>query len=351
MTETIHQTYMQQALSLAELGRLTVSPNPMVGCLIVKNNQIVGQGFHERCGQAHAEVIALNQAQEKAQDASAYVTLEPCCHFGRTPPCVNALIQAGIKEIYVATLDPNPLVAGKGVEILRQVGIKVNVGILEEPAKKLNEIFFHYIQHKRPFIIAKWAMSLDGKTITHMQDSRAISGDKAAQLTHQLRQQVDAILVGKNTVLSDNPQLTVRSITNIHQQPLRIVLSSQGLLPLDSHLFNSEQAKTLIVTTDQCDTNWYQAAKQKAEIIKLPTNSFNRVSLTALLDELGKREISSLLIEGGMTVHEDFFREKLVNKVHVYLSPVIIGSQDKKHFISSMQCNELGNDFYFTANL
>lgn len=343
MTVLSHQHFMQLALDYAAHGRLTVSPNPMVGCVIVKNNLVVGVGYHQRAGEPHAEVHALNDAGDNAKDAIAYVTLEPCCHYGRTPPCTQSLIKAGIKKVYVACLDPNPLVAGKGVAELRGAGIDVEVGLYGEEASQLNEIFFHFIKHKRPFVIAKWAMSLDGKTITHPEDSRQISSHESQLHTHELRSQVDAILIGANTARMDNPQLTARLI-NQAKQPIRIVLSTDGDLPKDLTLFTDKSNKTIVAT---CATD----IEIDAEILVVPKDANQKVLLRALLGELGKRNITSLLIEGGMTVHQQFFAENLVNKIQVYVAPVVIGVNEKKQYFSNMSTNKLGHDVNFTVNV
>ncbi|OGT42559.1 MAG: riboflavin biosynthesis protein RibD [Gammaproteobacteria bacterium RIFCSPHIGHO2_12_FULL_37_34] len=349
-----HQDYMQLALQLAERGRFTVSPNPMVGCVIVKNNQIIGQGFHQHAGKAHAELIALREAGTDAQGAILYVTLEPCCHDGKTPPCVNALIKSQIKKIYIACLDPNPLVAGKGIENLRAAGIKVELGLLADQAIKLNQIFFHYITHHRPFVIAKWAMSLDGKTTTHLNDTRDISSPASQMDAHELRKKVDAILIGSKTAIHDNPLLTIRygADLNSHKHPIRIVLSTKGRLPLHLKLFDPAlPAKTIIATTDMADQAWLKkAAKQQIEILMIPTNQHQQVDLFKFLNELGKREIASLLIEGGMTTHEQFMQANLINQLHVYLAPVMIGALEKKHILTNIDVKRHDSDFHFTAN-
>lgn len=343
--------YMTMALQLAGRGCLTTSPNPMVGCVIVKNGQIIGQGFHQQAGQAHAEVNALRIAGANSEGACAYVTLEPCCHYGRTPPCTQALISAGIKKVFLACLDPNPLMAGKGVEALCAAGIEVEMGLCHDAAQQLNEVFFYYIMHKRPFVIAKWAMSLDGKTMANPSDSRSISGEVANRHTHEFRQQVDAVLVGARTAYHDNPQLTSR-IPNAVKQPLRIILSSTGNLPLDLNIFNENlPGKTLVATTEQVDKSWRDALIAKnVDVVILPASNANQVDLTSLLDELGRREIASILVEGGMTVHTAFFSENLVNKTQIYLSPVIIGSLEKKQAVTNLSCCQLGQDFYFVAD-
>lgn len=348
------QEYMNHALTLAAKGRNTVSPNPMVGCVIVKNGEVIGEGYHQKAGEPHAEVHALLQAGDNAIDSTVYVTLEPCCHFGRTPPCVQALINAKVKKVVIACLDANPLVAGNGVKQLRDAGIEVEIGILENEAKALNEIFFHFITTKKPFVIAKWAMSLDGKTETHPDDDRQIT-DKAAQLhTHQLRQAVDAILVGANTARRDDPMLTAR-LTEVNQsiekQPLRIILSAHGNLPMTLKLFNSyEQAKTLVATTELSSIEWRQALAQKnIDVLMLPLNENGHIDLTSLLTKLGEKQITSILIEGGMATHRLFMREQLINKYIVYLADKVIGSLSQKQRIQPLSMIPLGNEFCITG--
>lgn len=350
MSKLSHIDYMKSALQLAERGRASVSPNPMVGCVIVNQGELVGQGFHLKPGKAHAEVAALEMAGEKAKGGTAYVTLEPCCHFGRTPPCCNALIQAGIAKVYVACLDPNPLVAGKGIEKLKAAGIEVEVGLLENQAIALNEIFFHYIRLRKPFVIAKWAMSLDGKTVTHKNDSPDISCKASRKFSHQIRQQVDAILIGANTAILDNPELTVRYLENNSKQPLRIILSGKNKLPLDLKLFDTSIAKTLVVITENAESEYLkQLAARNVEVLVLAdTNA--RADLDSLLSNLGERGISSLLVEGGMTVIHEFFNQSLVNKIHVYLAPTIIGTLDEKQPVINMNVSSIHSDLYITGD-
>lgn len=345
--------YLLHALNLATRGRLTTSPNPMVGCVIVKNGHIVGEGYHQFAGGDHAEIIALRAASHEAKDATVYITLEPCCHHGKTPPCTAALIQAGVKEVYVATLDPNPLVSGKGIAALEAANIAVHLGIESKAAEKLNEIFMHYMKFQRPFVIAKWAMSLDGKTITHLLDNKKISNELSHKMVHELRQQVDAILIGANTAREDNPFLTVRGLDiEPLRQPLRVILSSDGNLPLNLHLFNPQMSgKTMIATTAAISEKMRMAFKEKEiEVVILPANEKKRVDLRALLVYLGKIGISSLLVEGGNLVRDHFFAEKLVNQVKVYLAPVVIGGLSKKISLNDLSYSPLGGDFYFHAN-
>jgi diaminohydroxyphosphoribosylaminopyrimidine deaminase/5-amino-6-(5-phosphoribosylamino)uracil reductase len=350
MTNELHIHYMKLALQLAEQGRFTVSPNPMVGCVIVKEQSIVGRGFHLRAGQPHAEVYALEEAGEHTNGATVYVTLEPCVHHGRTPPCVEALIRAGVKEVWIACLDPNPLVSGKGVAALRSAGIHVEVGLCESEAIELNKIFFHYITHQRPYVMCKWAISADGKTMTHAEDARQISSLHADQHTHFLRRSLDAILIGANTLRVDNPALTARQIpdnTLAPEQPLRVVLSRSGKLPVTSQMLAADYVgKTLIVTTSLHSTI---EPTTNIELLILPANQNGNINLTDLLTELAKRQITSLLVEGGMQVHHQFISENLVNEYSIYMAPVIIGDLNKKIKLSHVNIQSLGDDVHLTA--
>ncbi len=348
-----HHTHMSLALRLARQGCFTVSPNPMVGCVIVKNNQVIGSGYHQRAGEAHAEIFALKEAGKEADGASAYITLEPCCHQGKTPPCTTALISAGIKKVYVSGLDPNPLINGKGIATLRSAGIQVEMGWCEAEAEKLNEIFFYYIKNKRPFVIAKWAMSLDGKTKVNSADNKQISCSKSQHHTHHLRQQVDAILVGAHTACQDNPQLTARLATNneINKQPIRIVLSGHRPFPADLKLWHEDlPGKTILVVTKSNQHLFKNISNKSVEQLIIPENESHQIALPILLDELGKKNITSLLVEGGMTVHENFMQENLVNSIQVYLSPVIIGSFHQKQPLNILDFSQNGNDFILKAS-
>lgn len=350
MTTNTPSNNMLLALKLAERGCLTVSPNPMVGCVIVKNEKIIGQGFHQRAGEPHAEIYALEEAGPEANGATAYVTLEPCCHHGRTPPCTDALIKAGIKKVYVACADPNPLVAEKGITQLRAAGIDVELGLHADEAKKLNEIFFHFITHQRPFVIAKWAMSLDGKTITHAEDNRSISSAASQVDAHEQRQQVDAILIGANTARHDNPLLTVRLTSETaSKHPIRLILSSDGNLPLDLNIFKSDlPSKTILITSEQTDAHKFY--EKNICVMKLPLNPQGKINLSSLLDKLGEMHITSLLVEGGMQVHEQFFADNLVNKISVYLAPVIIGSLEKKQTVTLDDYKKIASDIHIAAS-
>ncbi len=354
--------YMQQALILAEKGRFSVSPNPMVGCVIIKDDKIIGQGFHQQAGEPHAEVIALNNIAgnatppKKALNADVYITLEPCCHYGKTPPCVNALIKAQVKRVFIACLDPNPLVAGKGVEALNQAGIQTFVGVLEKEAKALNKIFFHYITHKKPYVIIKWAMSLDGKTITHPNDSRIISDEACHQHAHEIRHSVDAILIGAKTALLDNPQLTARNNNVINKkQPWRIILAGSSTeLHSDLNIFSPDlPAKTIVVINALVN-------KKNPAWIKLLKKNYSRIifwvlpDISALLKKLGENQITSLLIEGGEQTRNIFFHEEnrqYINEIQTYISPVFIGDLEKKLPLSALNYKPLGDSLCLVASL
>ncbi len=341
---------MKKALELAYLGRYSVHPNPMVGCLIVKNNQIIGEGFHQKRGEAHAEIHALKQAGAQAKDGSAYITLEPCCHFGRTPPCTDALIAAGLRNVYVAVLDPNPLVQGKGVAALRAAGIKVEVGECAEEASHLNRAFFHYIRNKTPYLIGKWAMSLDGHMSTHPLDERVLSGHESLMDLHDLRHQTPGILIGAGTAASDNPALTVRHYGPQARQPQRIVLNHQGDLSPKLKLFNGElPGQTWLF----CSELHYNQATQRfatetTKVFACPLLA-GQLDLKKAIEIIGKEEISSVLIEGGRTLLEAFFEADLINEVISYHTPWIIGGPNRKQALTALSCTPLGQDYKMQA--
>ncbi len=344
----MNNNYMQQALQLAELGRKTVAPNPMVGCIIERDGKAVGCGWHRKAGLPHAEIEALHDAGDKAKGANVYVTLEPCCHYGRTPPCVNALIEAQVKSVHIAVCDPNPLVCGQGVKKLKEEGIKVYIGEEQEAALKQNEVFFHYITTKRPFVIAKWAMSLDGRIATDSGHAKWITGEKARKHVHQTRRLMGAILVGVNTVIKDNPQLTVRlvndRISKVHYH-LRIVLDSIGRIPFGSKVLNVDlPGKTLIATTEKSKQSWREKLlRQGCEVLVLPQDQFGNVDVKALLDELGQQEITSLLVEGGSETFTSFVREGLVNKFHIYVAAKLVGGKKVTSPLLNLGISDMSN--------
>ena len=317
---------MSKAIDLAKKGSGYTSPNPLVGAVLVKNGAVVGSGYHRKAGTDHAEIVALQRAGSHARGATLYVNLEPCCHQGRTGPCTRALIAAGVKEIHCAMLDPNPQVRGRGKRELEAAGIRVVVGEHREAAERLNEIFTRYITTQQPFVLAKWAMSLDGTLTTRPGQSPWISSVASRRRVHQLRPRYDAILVGVNTVIADNPSLTVRYGVRRPAQPLRVIVDSTGRTPLNARVFYRQlPGKTLIATTTRMNKKKIQQYEKKGSQV-LVVNAGSRVNLKMLLRRLGERGITGVMIEGGLTVLQAAFREHIVDKVTVFIAPKVMGS-------------------------
>ncbi len=336
---TPHLHFMTLALRLAAKGQGKTSPNPMVGALVVKNGHIIGRGYHHGPGQRHAEILALNEAGSRAKGATLYVTLEPCCHLlKRTLPCVPAVVESGVRQVVVAMADPNKMVKGRGIAALRRAGITVTLGVAQDKAAELNRAYVHWVTTGRPYVILKAGMTLDGKVATAKGESRWITGPLARQDAHQLRSQVDAVVVGVGTVLKDNPTLTARlsdrPLKLASRQPLRVVLDSKLRTRSTAAVCAKQgQAKTLIVTTSRTSQSCRRPFEQAGvELATLPLKT-GHVSFPALLTMLGKRGITSLLIEGGSTVNASALREKLVNHVVLYLAPILMGGQDAKAVI------------------
>ena len=324
--------YMEQALSLAKLALGQVSPNPAVGAVVAKNGVIVGQGYTQPPGSSHAEAVALQQAGEQARGSVMYITLEPCCHHGRTPPCTQAIISAGITEVHLAMLDPNPSVSGRGKDELERRGIKVYIGEHEEEAKEINEAYTKFITTGTPFVTAKFAISLDGKIATRSGDSKWISSDEAQKYVHNLRYAADAIMAGVNTVLVDDPHLTCRcggKGGTARKQPLRVIIDSRGRTPLTARVF-SEPGKTLLALGRSVTLEEARAFTQVgAEVLEFPSEE-GLVDLERLLKALGEREITSVLVEGGGTLLGSLFDHRLVDKVIAFVAPIIIGGKEAK---------------------
>jgi len=322
-------TWMGQALALAKRGRGKVEPNPMVGCVIVKAGKLVGRGYHRRFGGPHAEPNALADAGPKARRATVYVTLEPCAHYGKTPPCVDALIAAQVAKVVLAVRDPNPETHGKGIRKLRRAGIEVVEGVLAAEAAELNAAFFKWVQTGRPLVTLKWAMSLDGKIATRAGDSKWITGEPARRYAHRLRSWNQAILVGVGTVLRDDPLLTCRIRGG--RDPVRIVVDSKLRTPLDSQLVKTAGDTRLIIATLRSASKSRRHKLERAGVEVVNVRSKNkRVDLAALLDALGKRGISALLVEGGSQVHGAFVDAGLVDRVAAFVAPKVIGGADAK---------------------
>lgn len=320
-----------RALELADLALGRCSPNPAVGAVLVRDGVIVGEGYTQPPGGAHAEVMALRQAGEQARGAALYVSLEPCCHHGRTPPCTDALIAAGVREVHAAMLDPNPLVNGRGIEALRQAGIAVHLGERAEEAARLNEGFIKYVRTGLPFVTVKYAMTLDGKSATQGGDSRWISSEASRTRVHRLRERADAILTGIGTVLADDPQLTVRLPAEARRpgpphQPLRVVVDSRGRIPATARLLQDEYAaRTIIATTEETATCLRQTlAGTPAEVLPLPAQG-GRVDLAALMQELGRRGVLNVLVEAGGTLVAALLEHRLVDRLLVFVAPKISG--------------------------
>jgi len=319
------QEYMRIALQLAEGTSGQTSPNPMVGAVVVKDGNIVGMGAHLRAGEEHAEVYALHMAGEKAKGATVYVTLEPCSHFGKTPPCCELLIKKGVKRVVIATLDCNPLVSGNGKRKLEEAGIEVTTGVLEAEAILLNRYFFHYMKTKRPFVTIKTAMSLDGKTATVTGESKWITGEESRADVHQYRHTHDAILVGVNTVIADNPHLTTR-IPNGGQNPIRVILDTHLRTPPSSHVITDGLAPTWIFVGNGVDKK--KIASYESENIAIFQMKTKQIEIQDVLHLLGEKQILSLFVEGGQTVHASFLQTKYFNEIVTYISPKLIGGKN-----------------------
>ncbi len=323
MTES---NYMRMALQLAESAKGRTSPNPLVGAVVVRNQAVVGFGAHLRAGTAHAEIHALNMAGSSAEGGTMYVTLEPCNHHGRTPPCTERIIKEGIKKVYVATLDPNPLVAGSGVKALKEAGIEVDVGLLQDEAKQINEIYNKYIVTQMPFVILKTAMTLDGKTATVGGDSKWITNSASRYQVHQLRNQVDGILVGVQTICKDDPQLTTR-LPEGGQSPIRIVLDSFLSIPETAQILDVEEAPTILVCTKEHNQEKRERLQQKGVQFVIVEGERGKVSIEQALYQLGKVGVTSILVEGGSQIHGSFLDAGRVDKMVVFIAPKVIGGR------------------------
>ncbi len=327
MSEADH-IWMRRALELAGRARGRTSPNPMVGAVLIKDGQIVGEGFHAYAGSDHAEVVALREAGSAAAGATLYVSLEPCCHVGRTPPCVEQILQAGIRRVVAACEDPNPAVSGKGFAALLAAGLSAEVGILARAAEQLNEAFFTHVRTGRPFVTLKVAASLDGKIATRTGESRWITGESARRRVHQLRNEVDAVLVGIGTVLRDDPLLTTRLGIAEQRDPIRVIVDNLARLPLRAKVVNrASTAATLLAVSQMAPRTKLEALEREGIQVIVVESSPRRVSLERLMEALGKRGILSVMIEGGAEINASALREGIVDKVLVFLAPILIGGK------------------------
>lgn len=320
--------FMREALALAAQARGRTSPNPLVGSVVVKDGRIVGRGYHRKAGDPHGEVMALQDAGGQGKGATLYVTLEPCCHYGRTPPCTKTVIAAGIQRVVAAIRDPNPLVSGKGADELQQAGIEVRLGVLEEEASTLNEFYLKYITTKRPFVLLKVAASLDGKIATVTGESRWITNERSRLLVHELRDRVDAVMVGINTVLRDDPLLTTRLPSGMGKDPIRIVVDSHLRIPLAAKVLTaSHTAHTIIATTTDAPLDKQRQLEAQGTEVLVINGEGPRVPLSPLMDQLGARQVTSILLEGGGELHAAALRAGIVEKVLYFLAPKLIGGR------------------------
>jgi diaminohydroxyphosphoribosylaminopyrimidine deaminase/5-amino-6-(5-phosphoribosylamino)uracil reductase len=322
---SLDKKYMLQALKLARRGLGKVSPNPLVGAVIVKGGRVIAQGYHKVFGGDHAEVDALKRATEDVSGSTLYVTLEPCRHFGKTPPCTDAIIKARISKVVVGMLDPFPEMRGKSIELLHEHGIETTVGVMEADCRALNEVYLKWVTSGLPYVTVKWAQTLDGKIATAQGRSRWISSPASLKLAHKLRANHDAILVGVGTVIKDNPELTTRLVKG--RSPVRVILDSHLRIPLDSKVLgNQSAAKTLVAATTAAPEEKLTALNNMGiEVLTLPPDSSSRVDLKALLKTLAQRQISSLLVEGGAGVITSFLRLGLADKIICIIAPKIMG--------------------------
>ncbi|MEQ8236925.1 MAG: bifunctional diaminohydroxyphosphoribosylaminopyrimidine deaminase/5-amino-6-(5-phosphoribosylamino)uracil reductase RibD [Syntrophomonadaceae bacterium] len=358
------QEYMCRALALASRALGRTSPNPVVGAVIVKDGRIIGEGYHIAAGTPHAEVHALRAAGEEAAGSTLYVTLEPCSHFGRTPPCADAVIAAGIKRVVVAVADPNPQVSGRGITKLAQAGIEVEVGILQKEASRLNEIFFKYIRTQLPFVALKTAMTLDGKIASVSGDSRWITGEKARLKVHQLRDIYDSIMVGIGTVLKDDPQLNTRLPGMVGHDPVRVIIDPHLDIPVTSKIATtSNSQRSLVFCTDGADHDRRQQLRSLGmEICPLAGQS-DFIPLDQVLLELGEMGLCSVLVEGGGEINASLLDGDLIDKVYWFIAPKIIGGKQAPgpiggigipwmkdaRALESVEIEKIGDDFLITG--
>jgi diaminohydroxyphosphoribosylaminopyrimidine deaminase/5-amino-6-(5-phosphoribosylamino)uracil reductase len=337
---------MKTALGLARRGIGYTSPNPAVGALVVKGNKVIARGWHRRAGLPHAEALALKRAGRRAKGADLYITLEPCPHHGRTPPCTARIIEAGVKRAFIGTIDPNPRVRGKGIKELKRAGIEVRTGIIDESCRTLNEAYIKYITTGSPFVTLKLATTVDGRIATSKGESRWITGVESRRLVHRMRSQVDAVMVGSGTALKDDPELTVRLAKG--KNPIRVIVDEDLKTPLRARVFAATGGRVLIFTTTKAVKSKIKKVEAKgAEVIRVP-RARRGVSLKRVIEELGKREIQSLMVEGGSSLAASALREGVVDKVTIFMSPMILGG-DALPSVAALGIKSLGKGIKLRA--
>lgn len=350
--------YMRLALELAKKAEGKTSPNPLVGAVIVKNGKVIGEGYHERYGEAHAERNALKSCIESPEGATMYVTLEPCCHTGKQPPCTEAIIANKIARVVVGSLDPNPLVAGKGIEILEKSGILVQTGVLKEECDAVNEVFMKFITTQKPFVVMKYAMTADGKIAAYTGQSKWITGEQAREEVHRLRNRYSAIMVGVKTVLADDPMLNCR-IPN-GKDPVRVICDTHLRTPIDSNIVKTAKEIKTIIACEKCNTEKAQPyIESGCELAFIPPDENGSIDLKALMTYLGGKKIDSILLEGGSTLNFAALRAEIVDKVFCYIAPKLLGGERAKSpiggtgvdspercfKIENAVCRTIGSDF------
>ncbi|MCQ6267090.1 bifunctional diaminohydroxyphosphoribosylaminopyrimidine deaminase/5-amino-6-(5-phosphoribosylamino)uracil reductase RibD [Fictibacillus sp. WQ 8-8] len=356
-----HEFYMRLALDNARAMKGQTDPNPMVGAVIVNDNRIVGIGSHLKPGEPHAEIHAIRMAGEKTIGGTIYVTLEPCSHHGRTGPCAKAIVKAGLKTVVIASLDPNPLVSGRGVAILKEAGIEVITGVLERESQTMNEVFNKFIVQKRPFVTTKSAVTLDGKISTYTSDSKWITSEEARTDVHHIRNENMAILVGVNTVIKDDPELSTR-IPN-GRNPIRVILDSTLRIPLESKVVQDGKAESWIFTTERASAEKRKELENAGVSVFVTKSPGDQVNPVEVVDLLGEKLISSLMIEGGGAVIASFLQHQLVDKMVVYMAPKLVGGSLAPTFLEGtgiekmsdavelrdLSVEKTGKDFKFTG--
>jgi diaminohydroxyphosphoribosylaminopyrimidine deaminase/5-amino-6-(5-phosphoribosylamino)uracil reductase len=339
---TADEPWMRRALELAERGRGAVEPNPLVGAVLLREGRIVGEGWHQRFGQAHAEIHALAQAGEAARGATLYITLEPCCHHGKTPPCTDAILRAGVARVVAALEDPFPQVSGQGAAQLRAAGVTVEFGLCAAAARRQNAPYLTLLAQGRPYVHAKWAMTLDGKIATRTGDSRWISNEASRRRVHEMRTRMDGILVGVGTALADDPLLTARPAGE--RIACRVVLDSQARLPISSQLVKTARAiPTLIVTTADEAPRLALLQAAGCEVLRLRADTAGRPDVLMLLQELGRRRWTNLLVEGGGAVLGSFLDARLIDEVHVFMAPRLVGGAAAKGPVAGHGCEKIAD--------
>ena len=320
--------YMKMALELAQKGMGFTAPNPMVGAVIVKNGRIIGQGYHRKYGELHAEREALAVCTEEPKGASIYVTLEPCCHYGKQPPCVNAILEAGIRRVIIGSSDPNPLVAGKGIRILKDHGIEVTENILKEECDKLNEAFFYYIQNKKPYVVMKYAMTMDGKIAAYTGESKWVTGEAARIHVQEQRLKYTGIMVGVGTVLADDPMLTCRLENS--RNPVRIICDSHLRTPLTSKIVRTAKTIPTILASSSKDQQKIKNYEELGcQVLYVPEKN-GHIDLNRLMELLGAAKIDSILLEGGGSLNWSALESGIVQKVQTYIAPKLFGGEEAK---------------------